>query len=31
METRVCAKKADDSEMRATSIPEEIKKRLSVS
>ena len=31
METRVCAKKADDGEMRAISIPEEIKKRLSVS
>jgi len=30
-ETRVCAKKADDGEMRAISIPEEIKKRLSVS
>ncbi len=30
-ETRVCAKKADDGEIRATSIPEEIKKRLSVS
>ncbi len=30
-DTRVCAKKTDDGEIRATSIPEEIKKRLSVS
>ena len=31
METRVCAKKTDDGEMRAIPIPEVIKKRLSVS
>ncbi len=30
-EIRVCAKKTDDDEIRATSIPEEIKNRLSVS
>ena len=30
METRVCASKTDDGSMRAMSIPDEIRKRLSV-
>lgn len=29
-ETRVCAKKSDDAEIRAITIPEEIRRRLSV-